>query len=99
MKGYDELKKMVLGDDGPPDTVKLDYRSTFDTDVGRRVLTHMLTELHFFDEAVSEEEITLSNYARRILSHLGILRGNRIPDIVNYLMSIKTYGGTNEKNT
>lgn len=92
MKGYDELKRMVLGDGNLPDTVKLDYRSTFDTDVGRRVLTHMLTELHFFDEVVSEEEVTLSNYARRILNHLGILRGERIPDIVNYLMSIKTFG-------
>ena len=92
MKGYDELKRMVLGDGNLPDMVKLDYRSTFDTDVGRRVLTHMLTELHFFDEVVSEEEVTLSNYARRILNHLGILRGERIPDIVNYLMSIKTFG-------
>lgn len=91
MNGYDELKKMVLGDGDLPDMVKLDYRSTFDTDVGRRVLTHMLTELHFFDEVVSEEEVILSNYARHILGHLGILRGERIPDIINHLMSIQTF--------
>ena len=95
---YAGIKKLVLGGDTPVDTIKEDYRRTFDTDIGRRVLAHMLTELHFFDESVSEEEMVLSNYARRVLYHLGVFRGNHIPDIVNYLMSINTYGGSDEKN-
>lgn len=95
---YADLKKMILGDDSPPDTVKEDYRRTFNTETGRRVLAHMLVELNFFGESVSEEEVVLNNYARRLLYHLGVLRGENIPVIVAGLMNIKTHGGKNEED-
>jgi hypothetical protein len=49
------------------------YRRVFSSADGRKVLTHMLTELHFFDEVVTDSELALSNYARRILYYLGVI--------------------------
>jgi hypothetical protein len=88
---YSGLKKGLVGEKPFPDNIREDYRRTFDTDVGRRVLTHILTELHFFDEVISEEEVTLNNYARRILHHLGILRSDLILDVTQALMTIDVY--------
>jgi len=70
------------------DDIREEYRRTFDTDSGRRVLTHMLTELHFFDEKSSEEEVHLSNYAVRILFYLGIVVGENIPTVVSKLLDL-----------
>ena len=81
-----------MGEDPITNKVKQDYRATFDTDVGRRVLAHMLTELHFFDEVTSEEETALSNYAHRILYHLGVLHGNSIPELVTQLLTVNRLG-------
>jgi len=96
---YKELKSLMVGS-GDEDSVPLiqDYRRTFNTEHGRRVLTHMLAELHFFDAIVaSEEEIALSNYARLLLNHLGVWDSKYVPDIVNHLMSIPVEGGKNEE--
>jgi hypothetical protein len=95
MSKYSELKKLFFGETVEKDVQEI-YRRTFDTDAGRQVLAHMLVELHFFDELVSEEEVALSNYARKLLNRLG-LRAEHIPEIVTQIISIKLEGGTNEK--
>jgi len=64
------------------------YRAVFGSDRGRQVLTHMLAELHFFDEAVGVEETVLSNYARHLLSILGVWRAVNAEEIVRGLMAV-----------
>lgn len=49
-----------------------DYRYVFESEIGRRVLTHMLGELKFFPEALTEEDKALQNYARKLLRNIGI---------------------------
>lgn len=94
---YSELKSMVVGDK-PPEDVMEDYRLTFGTDAGKRVLSHMLVELNFFDEASSEEEVIRRNYAAHLLRHLGIFRAHAVSDVVSKLLTVDVYGGKrNEK--
>ena len=54
------------------------YRRVFSSVDGRKVLTHMLTELHFFDEVLTDKELALSNYARRILYYLGVINADTL---------------------
>lgn len=67
-----------------------EYRSVFTSRTGRKVLTHMLAELHFFDEIqLTDEEIILSNYAKRLLNRIGIWKGLNVGEIVNAFLDIK----------
>lgn len=73
-----------------PRSVTDDYRRVFSTPEGRRVLGHMLVELHFFDEIIDNpEEIALSNYARRLLRNLGIWKGLNVPGIIDAFFELK----------
>lgn len=73
--------------------IQKDYRSVFTSREGRKVLTHMLAELHFFDELqLTDEEIMLSNYAKRLLSHIGVWKGMNVQEIVNAFIDIKKGG-------
>jgi len=66
------------------------YRATFDSGVGRNVLAHMLTELHFFDEIISsEEERALANYARKLLNRMGIWKAANVKEIITAFLRIK----------
>jgi len=78
-------------DDGrSPEAVVEAYRRVFSTPEGRRVLGHMLVELHFFDEIIeSPEEIALSNYARRLLRNTGIWKGINIPGIIDAFFELR----------
>jgi hypothetical protein len=77
--------------------VRQAYRRVFLSRDGRVVLTHMLSELHFFDEVVGDQEIALSNYGRRILYNLGALDPKNLADqsMVDALLAIplKDTGG------
>ena len=64
------------------------YVAVFGSVAGRKVLEHMLADLHFFDEAVGEEERILRNYARRLLAIMGIWRPVNAEEITNGLMNI-----------
>lgn len=91
LRKYKELRDGVMDLSGnDPDRMLHDtYRSVFNTEVGRAVLTHILTELHFFDEIISTpEEIALSNYARTLLNRIGAWKGENVKDIVDSLMTI-----------
>jgi hypothetical protein len=49
-----------------------DYDAVFSGPQGRAVLAHMLFELDFFNDAIDTQEQRIrSNYARRLLGHLG----------------------------
>lgn len=61
------------------ENINEDYRRLFETEIGRRVLSHMLGELKFFPEAITEEDVALQNYARRLLMNIGIWdKGNAL---------------------
>ena len=66
-----------------------DFRAVFGSEAGRRVLSFMLADMHFFDEILStEEERVLQNYARRLLAYCGAWRGQNVPRIVDALMGL-----------
>ena len=97
------MKANILGQkyEDPDEAVVQDYRLVFYSEIGRRVLGHMLAELHFFDEILDDpEEIALANYARNLLSRLGMWPGYRpenVGAIVDAFFSInfkpKSQGG------
>lgn len=58
--------------DTPKDVLEF-YPRVFGTYEGRWVLVHMLKDLFFFDEIIdSDEELFRANYARKLLSRIGI---------------------------
>jgi hypothetical protein len=64
------------------------YMATFNTVPGRKVLEHMLAELHFFDETVGEVEDIRRNYARRLLAIMGVWRPVNAEAIVENLLTV-----------
>ena len=64
------------------------YRDVFGSEKGKLVLSHMLVELHYFDEIENQEEAILSNYAKRLLRHIGVLKGETVKAFVDRLMEI-----------
>ena len=73
----------------PDREIKEDFRRTFSSLHGRRVLGFLLADMHFFDEILSsEEERVLQNYARRILVYCGAWRGANVPAIVDALLRL-----------
>lgn len=68
--------------------VRNDYRNTFLTKAGRKVLTHMLVELHFFDTVSTEEEIALQNYAKNVLNRLGVLTAANVSRLTEALLNV-----------
>jgi hypothetical protein len=85
-KLYSDLKKKLYPAVVAEDRLREDFFLTFSTPHGKRVLAHMLRELHWFDEVVEAEEVTLANYARRLLFNLGIVQDDQIEEIVNQLL-------------
>lgn len=66
------IKKIINLRGGTDNEILLDYRNVFNTPEGRRVLTHMLYEMRYFDGDVNTEEgHMLRNYATRLLQRLG----------------------------
>ncbi len=67
------------------------YRTCFSTDAGKRVLGHLLLQAGLFDDDLkTPEDLAVENFAKRILTNLGI---NDTPDkmreYVNKLFEIK----------
>lgn len=92
-----ELKELLKNKKvTPEDEVKRMYREVFGTRVGKEVLAHMLVELGFFNEIVTDEQKVLANYARRILKIMGVIQPKNINDIIESLMNISF--GEEEKN-
>ena len=58
------------------------YNLLFTSVPGQKVLAHMLAELHFFNEIDTEEERVLSNYAKHLLSRIGVWQGINVDHVV-----------------
>lgn len=85
------LIKRILASGGRIDNeILIDYRNVFDTPEGRRVLTHMLMEMRFFDGDVkSDEGHILRNYATRLIQRIGALEPAYFVDsMISALMEI-----------
>jgi hypothetical protein len=67
------------------------YRNTFMSPAGRRTLAHMLTELGFFNTASNDEEVTLQNYAKVLLNHLGILTAENVLRMSEALLNVPVW--------
>ena len=48
-----------------------DFREVFSSEEGLRVLTKILTDLHFFSRCENDEEVALNNYAKQLMSYFG----------------------------
>lgn len=84
-------KKIVLSDypvDMPEDILEF-YPEVFGTYKGRWVLIHMIAkDLHFLDEIISnDEELFRANYARRLMSRIGIWEKLNPKDFIDALFS------------
>jgi len=87
MEGIKELINKKSGSNSA-DEVKRMYWEAFGTRVGREVLAHMLVELGFFNEIVTDEQKVLANYSRHLLKLMGVLQPKNINDITDALMNI-----------
>ena len=95
MEGIKELINKKNGSNSV-DEVKRMYREVFGTRVGREVLAHMLVELGFFNEIVTDEQKVLANYSRHLLKLMGVLQPKNINDITDALMNI-SFGDSENK--
>lgn len=66
------------------------YQRVFGSDLGQKVLTDLLTRMHFFDEVVSADEVALQNFARKILYIMGIWQAMNAPRIVRDFFRLPT---------
>ena len=72
------------------DHTEMDYRTCFSSDVGRRVLGHLLAEAGYFDDDLqTPEEIAVENYAKGILRRMGILDISNIQQVINGMINTK----------
>ena len=56
-----------------PEDIKEAYKRVFKSHEGKLVLAHMLKDLYFFDEIIdNDEELFRANYARKLLSRIGV---------------------------
>lgn len=56
-----------------------DFKGVFSGERGDRVLNAILSDLHFYGEAINDEDRILSNAAKRILYRFGVYKdGNDI---------------------
>ncbi|HBH86427.1 MAG: hypothetical protein WAW31_10155 [Smithella sp.] len=88
LEAYRELKQKLLPDEEPVDTIYQDYFLCFSSAPGKKVLSHLLTDLHFFDEALSDQEVIEQNIARRILHNIGAFHVEQIDNITGMLIKI-----------
>ena len=88
LEAYQELKRKLRPDEEPDDPIYQDYFLCFSSAAGRRVLAHLLTDLHFFDEALSDQEVIEQNIARRILHNIGAFHVEQIDNITGMLIKI-----------
>jgi len=95
MEGIKELINKKTSNDSADETKRM-YREVFGTRAGREVLAHMMVELGFFNEIITEEQKVLANYSRHLLKLMGVLQPKNINDITDALMNVSF--GEEEKN-
>ena len=72
------------------DNTVLNYRQTFTTDSGRRVLAHILSESGYFDtDLKTVEELAVLNFVKGIVKNLGVgITPEQTTEFVNKLFEI-----------
>lgn len=66
-----------------------DYRNTFSSPSGRKVLCHIVTELGLFDQVMeTEADRVRGDYAKRLLMLCGIWQPQNIEAIMDFLFQI-----------
>lgn len=74
------------------DSLNGDYRRTFNTPNGQRVLRDILRDLHFLEIAKSENSVVLQGYAVVLLRKLGVLGRDAVTsDIDRFLTGANPY--------
>lgn len=64
------------------------YRQVFTTPQGRAVLTDILNDLGFYNMHRGEEDVVLTNYARRLLEKVGVWQPQNMYDITDAFLGI-----------
>ena len=88
LDAYQELKRRLGPEEIPDDSIYQDYFLTFSSTHGKRVLAHLLTDLHFFDEAQTDQEVVEQNIARRLLHNVGAFHVEQIDNIIGMFVKI-----------
>lgn len=65
-----------------------DYLATFSSSSGARVLTHLLAEFGFFEEADTEEERIQRNIMIRLLRNMGVFQKKNFQVIAGAFVNI-----------
>lgn len=71
--------------------IQEDFRRVFSSEDGKRVLTYMLVDLGWFDEAGDERARILQNYAKHLLETMGILHEFNARDFVSKMFDLPVY--------
>ena len=72
-----------------PNYTQMDYRNCFSTDVGKRVLGHLLLEAGFFDSDLSPEEVAVENFMKNVLKRMGVYDDpEKMTQVVNGLINV-----------
>ena len=72
-----------------PNYEQMDYRNCFSTDVGKRVLGHLLLEAGFFDSDLSPEEVAVENFMKNVLKRMGVYDDpEKMTQVVNGLVNV-----------
>jgi len=72
-----------------PNYEQMDYRNCFSTDVGKRVLGHLLLEAGFFDSDLSPEEVAVENFMKNVLKRMGVYDDpEKMTQVVNGLINV-----------
>ena len=68
----------------------MDLRNCFSTDVGKRVLGHLLLEAGFFDSDIkTTEDAAIENFMKGILKKMGVYdHPDKMTQVVNGLVNV-----------
>ena len=74
-----------------PNYTQMDYRNCFSSDVGKRVLGHMLLEAGFFDSDLkTSDELAVENFMKNVLKIIGVYdHPDKMKQLVDKLMEIQ----------
>ena len=74
-----------------PNYTQMDLRNCFSTDVGKRVLGHLLLTAGFFDSDIkTTEDAAVENFMKTILKQMGIYdHPDKMTQVVNGLINVQ----------
>lgn len=85
-------------EDGESKKLREDFRRVFSSSEGKKVLTYILADLGYFDEATDERSMVLQGYARRLLEIMGILHETNAYGLVEKMFDLPVYDPPPERD-